>query len=117
MDGWTLRRLARELDDALRGARIDRVYQPGERDLVLAVRSAHLGARRLYVSAHQQFARVHFLADERPDNPATPPMFCVLLRKHIEGGASSASHSRDGIGCLKWQLKHWTTSATGARTR
>ena len=86
MDGWTLRRLARELDDALRGARIDRIYQPGERDLVLAVRSAHMGARRLYMSAHQQFARVHFLADERPDNPATPPMFCVLLRKHIEGG-------------------------------
>ncbi|WP_304458370.1 Rqc2 family fibronectin-binding protein [Alicyclobacillus sendaiensis] len=86
MDGWTLRRLARELNNALRGARIDRIYQPGERDLVLAVRSAHLGARRLYVSAHQQFARVHFLADERPDNPATPPMFCVLLRKHIEGG-------------------------------
>lgn len=86
MDGWTLRRLARELDDALRGARIDRIYQPGERDLVLAVRSAHLGARRLYLSAHQQHARVHFLSDERPDNPSTPPMFCVLLRKHVEGG-------------------------------
>ncbi|MBF8377604.1 NFACT family protein [Alicyclobacillus mali] len=86
MDGWTLRRLARELDGALRGARIDRIYQPGERDLVLAVRSAQLGARRLYMSAHQRFARVHFLADERPDNPPTPPMFCVILRKHIEGG-------------------------------
>ncbi|SIT00740.1 Rqc2 family fibronectin-binding protein [Alicyclobacillus vulcanalis] len=86
MDGWTLRRLARELDEALRGARIDRIYQPGERDIVLAVRSATLGARRLFLSAHQQSARVHFLADERPDNPAAPPMFCVLLRKHIEGG-------------------------------
>lgn len=41
--------------------------------------------RKLLLSAHPSYARVH-LTNETYDNPSTPPMFCMLLRKHLEGG-------------------------------
>ncbi|KRW92397.1 fibronectin-binding protein [Alicyclobacillus tengchongensis] len=86
MDGLTMRRLANELNSALTGAKIEKIHQPGERDLVISLRSPGMGSRRLLISAHKQFARMHFLAHEKPDNPPEPPMFCMLLRKHLEGG-------------------------------
>lgn len=86
MDGLTMRRLTIELASRLQGSKIEKIYQPGERDLVLSVRQSGVGTAKLFLSAHKQFARVHFLAEERPDNPQEPPMFCRFLRKHIEGG-------------------------------
>ncbi len=94
-----MRRLARELDETLRGAKIEKIYQPGDRDIVMALRVPGQGGMRLFLSAHKQFARVHFLADERPENPQEPPMFCMLLRKHLEGGriASIQQHGWDRV--------------------
>lgn len=95
MDGLTIRRLALELDATLRGAKIEKIYQPGDRDIVLSLRVPGQGGMRLFLSAHKQFARVHFLIDERPENPQEPPMFCMLLRKHLEGGRVASVEQRD----------------------
>ena len=83
LDAMTVSALCRELQPQLEGARIDKVQQP-ERDLILlSVRS--LGKnRRLLIAAGAGNARMHFTA-ESIENPAEPPMFCMLLRKHLTG--------------------------------
>ncbi|WAH35505.1 Rqc2 family fibronectin-binding protein [Alicyclobacillus dauci] len=86
MDGLTMRRLSLELAGSLTGSKIEKIYQPASTDLVLSLRGPGKSAQRLLISAHKQFARVHLLMDERPENPQEPPMFCMLLRKYIEGG-------------------------------
>ncbi|GEO25122.1 fibronectin-binding protein A [Alicyclobacillus acidoterrestris] len=86
MDGLTIRRLTLELHEQLAGNKIEKIYQPGERDLLFHIRVPGQPVARLFMSAHKQFARVHLLQDERPENPKEPPMFCMLLRKYLEGG-------------------------------
>jgi len=63
--------------------RIDKVYQPERDMLILQLRGAS-GSSRLLISAGSGDARIH-LTEHRQDNPASPPMFCMLLRKHITG--------------------------------
>ncbi len=84
LDGAFLACLRRELIDALPEARVDKIYQPEREELILAMRYRG-GAERLYLSAHAAAPRVHF-TKESPENPAQPPMFCMLLRKRLTGG-------------------------------
>ena len=83
LDAVCLTALLRELAPELEGARIDKVQQP-ERDLLLLSVYTRSGARRLLISAGVGSARLHFTR-ERYENPDTPPMFCMLLRKHLVG--------------------------------
>ena len=83
LDAVCLTALLRELAPELEGARIDKVQQP-ERDLLLLSVYTRSGARRLLISAGVGSARLHFTR-ERYENPETPPMFCMLLRKHLTG--------------------------------
>ena len=82
LDAITLHALCEELKTA-EGARIDRVQQP-EKDKILLPLRTHEGNRRLLISASASGARIHFTA-ESFENPAEPPMFCMLLRKHLIG--------------------------------
>ncbi|MBU8907071.1 Rqc2 family fibronectin-binding protein [Desertibacillus haloalkaliphilus] len=82
-DGVVTKAVTTEIDQALTSGRISRVYQPYKTELVLAVR-AHGKNQQLFLSANPSFARVH-LTREKYANPKEPPMFCMLLRKHIEG--------------------------------
>jgi predicted ribosome quality control (RQC) complex YloA/Tae2 family protein len=83
LDAVTLRGLTRELRDSAAGARIDRVQQP-EKDLLILTLYTREGNRKLLISASVSGARVHF-TQESFENPAEPPMFCMLLRKHLTG--------------------------------
>ena len=83
LDAICLSALKTELSLQLEGSRIDKIQQP-ERDLLIfAVRGAG-GTRRLLISAGSGDARVH-LTDYQFENPSSPPMFCMLLRKHLTG--------------------------------
>ena len=84
LDALTLRALTGELSSVLPGAKIDKIQQP-ERDLLLLSLRTPAGNRRLLISAGTGKARVHF-TEEHMENPAEPPMFCMLLRKHLRGG-------------------------------
>ena len=68
----------------LTGSRIDKIYQPSRDELVLSFRGKG-GAVRVLFSVAADAARVH-ITETSPENPAKPPMFCMLLRKHISGG-------------------------------
>lgn len=83
LDAVTLRAALGELDGALAGGRIEKVYQPDREEVVLAIRGK-AGAKRLLISVAASAPRIH-LIESSIENPATPPMFCMLLRKHIQG--------------------------------
>ena len=88
LDGAFLSCLRRELTDALPDARVDKIYQPEREELIITLRYRG-GADRLYLSAQATSPRVHF-TKETPENPAQPPMFCMLLRKRLTGGRLAA---------------------------
>ena len=83
MDAVFLHGLTQELAQSLTGARIDKVQQP-ERDLLLLSVRTQSGNAKLLVHGGVGSARVHFTAGTF-ENPAEPPMFCMLLRKHLAG--------------------------------
>ena len=84
LDGAFLACLRQELADTLQDARIDKIHQPGREELVIALRWKG-GAEKLYLSAGANAPRLHFTT-QTPENPAQPPMFCMLLRKRLTGG-------------------------------
>ena len=53
--------------------------------MLLQIRSQSAGNRRLLLSASPNHPRLHY-TEARWENPAQPPMFCMLLRKHLAGG-------------------------------
>lgn len=83
-DAVFLTALARELRAEALGCRIDRVHQPERDALVLQLRSRD-GVSRLLLCASPNHPRAHF-TQAPMENPAQPPMFCMLLRKHLVGG-------------------------------
>jgi predicted ribosome quality control (RQC) complex YloA/Tae2 family protein len=74
--------VVREVRECLLGGRVSRVHQPAPLEVVLVVSRG--GTRRLLLSAHAEEARAH-LIEETPPNPERPPVFCQVLRKHLEG--------------------------------
>ena len=84
LDAVCLTAVVQELRRELLGGRIDKIYQPTRDEVVLAVRGSR-GNVRLLLSANPAHPRVQLTALSR-ENPETPPMFCMLLRKHLSGG-------------------------------
>ena len=83
LDAVFLSALRAEIAPELIGAKIDKLQQP-ERDRLLFTLRTREGNRRLLIAASPSGARVHFTR-ESYENPAEPPMFCMLLRKHLSG--------------------------------
>jgi predicted ribosome quality control (RQC) complex YloA/Tae2 family protein len=83
LDTYFLAGLADELNTVLTGARIDKIQQPGRDLLVFSVRSMTVNGRLLICGGSNGF-RIH-LTDAAYENPQTPPMFCMLLRKYLTG--------------------------------
>ncbi len=97
LDGAFLHCVKRELENLI-GARVDKIYQPSREEIIVSLRllgSDDRGAKKLLFSANGGMARVH-LTNAEFDNPQTPPMFCMLLRKRLGGGKLSAIR-QDGL--------------------
>ncbi|MDD2585585.1 MAG: NFACT RNA binding domain-containing protein [Syntrophomonadaceae bacterium] len=84
-DGITIKALTKELNTTLSDGRIEKIHQPEKDELVIAIRQRQAGTLRLLISANARWARMHINTDKRP-NPTSPPSFCMLLRKYLEGG-------------------------------
>ena len=84
LDCNILRFLGEELKEKLVGGRIDKIYQMSKTQLLLTVH-AFGNNYRLYISCDAQKGRV-CLTEQKFENPDTPPVFCMLLRKHLSGG-------------------------------
>lgn len=92
-DGIVTAAAAYELKDKLLMGKIEKVYQPETDELVFHIHTRQ-GNFRLYASAASDHARVHLIT-ENPPNPPVPLAFCMLLRKHLQGGRITDVSQRD----------------------
>ena len=84
MDGLTLSFVRDELATTLIGGRVDKITQPERDEIIIALRS--LGKNRaLLISINPNCARIHLTGDKRV-SPLEPSNFCMLMRKHLQGG-------------------------------
>ena len=83
-DGLFTRAITHEIANSLQTGRISKIYQPSKYEVLLHIR-ANGKNQKLILSSHPTYARMH-LTNQNYDSPALPPMFCMLLRKHLEGG-------------------------------
>ncbi len=75
--------VAKEIEERLKDGKVEKIYQPQKDEIIVAVRCG--GANhRLLINVGSSNSRIN-LTSMRPDNPANPPMFCMMLRKHFQG--------------------------------
>ncbi len=85
LDAVCLTGVVQELTRELLGLRIEKIQQPARDQVILVLR----GNRKLLLCAGASQPRIHLTTVQR-ENPAAPPMFCMLLRKHLGSGRISA---------------------------
>lgn len=83
-DGIVVKCIVNELSDMLSGGRIEKIFQPEADEIIINIRSKGRNLK-LLLSANPSYPRIH-LTDASKDNPLAPPVFCMLLRKHLSGG-------------------------------
>lgn len=83
-DGIVTGAIAKELNKCLVSGRIEKIYQPESDTLVLHIHTKQ-GNVHLYATCNSNHARIHLIKDT-PGNPPVPSSFCMLLRKHLQGG-------------------------------
>jgi len=92
-DGLVTRAVALELADKIKYGKIEKVYQPDNDELIFNIHT-HTGNLKLYASCSSSHARVH-ITHENFENPASPPAFCMLMRKHFSGGRITDIRQRE----------------------
>lgn len=83
-DGIVTKCVVEELTAKLVGGRIEKVFQPEADEIAINIRAWNRNFR-LLLSASANYPRIHLTGNVK-DNPAAPPTFCMLLRKHLSGG-------------------------------
>ncbi len=83
LDGAFLYAVKSELQPLI-GGRVEKIHQPSREEIIISVRTRQ-GSKKLYISANAGSARIH-ITEKNVDNPQTPPMFCMLLRKRLGSG-------------------------------
>jgi predicted ribosome quality control (RQC) complex YloA/Tae2 family protein len=83
LDGAFLYAIRQEMLGLI-GARIEKIHQPAREEILLSLRNME-GSHKVLISVSADRARVH-LTEQSIDNPAAPPMFCMLLRKRLGNG-------------------------------
>ena len=82
-DAYFLTAVLEEVRQKCIGARVDKIHQPSRDTLILHLRGRE-SREKLLFAANPTAPRLH-LTSASPENPAEPPMFCMLLRKHLLG--------------------------------
>lgn len=92
-DGMVTGAVARQLNAKLTGGKIEKVYQPEADEIILYIHSGKENYM-LYISSNSSHARMHFIT-KKDSNPQNPMGFCMLLRKHIQGGRITGIIQKD----------------------
>ncbi len=85
LDGILLNLAKKEILDGAQFSRVEKIHQPSREELVIHLRGKG-GAKKLLLSVRANSPRIHF-TQHAPENPATPPMFCMLMRKRLVNAA------------------------------
>lgn len=80
-DGIVTKAMAYELKENLAMGKIEKIYQPQPEQLLFVIHTKS-GKKKLFMSSAGNHPAV-YLIDETPENPVTPPAFCMVLRKHL----------------------------------
>lgn len=83
-DGIVTKSVVNELKETILGGRVDKIYQQEKDEILIYVHNKGTNYK-LIISASSNNARI-YLTDFSKKNPSSPPMFCMLLRKHLLGG-------------------------------
>lgn len=83
-DGIMLHHIVNELKTQALGSRVSQIYQPNRDEIIINLRSMG-GNKKLLLSTRANSPRVHF-TEHSLENPAKPPMLCMLMRKRLGGG-------------------------------
>lgn len=102
-DGIVTRAVVHDLQHVLTTGRIVKIHQPYKTDLVLTVR-VNGKNKSLFLSANPSFARIH-LTEGKFLNPKEPPMFCMILRKYLEGSIIENIQQKDLERMVTFTLK------------
>ncbi len=86
-DAFFMTAVLDEIRNKCLGARVDKIHQPSRDTLILHLRCKESREKLIFV-ANPTAPRLH-LTTATPENPAEPPMFCMLLRKHLAGARLS----------------------------
>ena len=82
-DAFFLTAVLDEIRQKAIGARVEKIHQPG-RDSVILLLRCEGGREKLIFAPNPAAPRLH-MTTASPENPDQPPMFCMLLRKHLSG--------------------------------
>ena len=96
-DGVVTRAMVSELSEALTLGKIEKIYQPQPEQLLFVIHTKQ-GKQRLFISSSGNHSAA-YLVDSTPENPAKPPVFCMVLRKHLSAAriTSVSQHENDRI--------------------
>lgn len=83
-DGITVSALISEIKDKITGGRIDKIYQPENDEIIFSIRSFGK-AYKLLLTANPSNPKFHFTSENK-ENPLNPPLFCMVMRKHLQSG-------------------------------
>ena len=83
-DGITTAALADELNGLLQGGGVSRIVQSEKDELLITIKNRKI-QYRLLMSANASLPLI-YLTEEKKEAPLTAPNFCMLLRKHLQGG-------------------------------
>ncbi|MEL7656439.1 MAG: NFACT RNA binding domain-containing protein, partial [Bacillota bacterium] len=92
-DGMVTGAVVHQLNHTLIGGKIEKIYQPEADEIILNVHSGRENYK-LYISSNSSHARMHLITDTT-SNPLNPMGFCMLLRKHLQGGRITAIQQKD----------------------
>lgn len=92
-DGIVTYAIVRELRKKLVSGKIDKIYQPGQEELLLVIHTKE-GNYRLLLTCNSMSARL-CITENKYENPEQAPAFCMLLRKHIQSGRITDIRQKD----------------------
>lgn len=103
-DGLVIAALTDEFSRALTGGRIQKIYQPEADELMITIKNERINYR-LLLSASASLPLAYFTENTKA-NPAAAPNFCMLLRKHLNGG-KILSVSQPGLErIIEFEIEH-----------
>lgn len=88
LDGVFLSVIAKEIESNVLNARVEKISQPSKEEIIISLRYKNengTGSKKILLSANANSPRIHF-TNITLENPQSPPMFCMLLRKHLNTG-------------------------------
>lgn len=92
-DGIAVYAITKELNQKLAGGKVEKIYQPESEELIFHIHSRE-GNFKLFLSCNSSSARAHLITESVP-NPPAPMTFCMLLRKHLQGGRITAIQQKE----------------------